>query len=102
MNKDIKFVLLMALGILIGSYGITLIHEQVHIQIYESYGIKSQMYLLPEFPNAYVLPESSCPTDNCILAHNINEVVGYTAQAFLAALGFLLIFYKLSKEFEDE
>ncbi len=72
------------------------LHEQVHIQIYESYGIESHMELFGHFPHFMTVAEESCPTPECTLANNINEVVGYTANGFfiMVYFGFLFILAK--------
>ncbi len=52
-------------------------HEQAHVQIYKHYGIDSKVSYFKSFPDLTTIPEKNCPTESCILAHNINEIVGY-------------------------
>lgn len=76
------------------------LHEQVHVQIYESYGIESRMELFKHFPHFMTVADKPCPTPECTLAHNINEVVGYTANGFFIMIyfGFLFVLIKREKD----
>jgi len=74
-------------------------HERVHQIIFKDYGIESTIhatlnkgYTLVENRTQY---EEQC-TENCILAHHFNEVVGYNldyiyGMIFLAILIYILI-----------
>jgi hypothetical protein len=75
-------------------------HEQVHVQIYRSYGIESRIEMFSHFPDAVTIAEEPCPTDSCRLAHNLNEVVTYNLESLLAILflGFYLLL--MHKDFE--
>ena len=52
-------------------------HEQVHVEIYKGYGIESKVKYFADFPDMTTYPESSCPTEECELANNINEAITY-------------------------
>lgn len=58
------------------------LHEQVHVSIYRSYGIESRVDYISHFPHIVTIAEKQCPSDNCRLANNINEVVGYHLEVF--------------------
>ena len=73
---NIKFTEVAFLIFLLGLVGLIQSHEQVHVEIYKSYGIESHVKYL-NFPAPVTIPEEPCPTDACILAHNNNEVFGY-------------------------
>ena len=78
-----------ALGVA-GFFGMVYMHEMVHKEIFESYGIESKIDLFKEFPfYALTIPEKNCPNDTCTLAHDINESIGYHLFAFY----FLLFAY---------
>jgi len=52
-------------------------HEQVHVAIFRTYGINSYIEYTEMFPRLVTIAERPCPTEMCLLAHNINEIVGY-------------------------
>lgn len=52
-------------------------HEQVHVAIYEGYGIDSEVSYIKDFPDFVTRPEKRCPTEECELANNINEAISY-------------------------
>ena len=68
-------------------------HEQVHVAIFRSYGIESRVEYIKNFPDFTTYPKKECPTEECLLANNINEVVGYQAMPFfiLLMIGFFII-----------
>jgi len=74
------------------------LHEQVHIQIYKTHGIESHMELFSHFPHFMTVAEGSCPTESCTLAHNINEVVGWTANGFFMMIYFGFLFVLARRE----
>jgi len=77
--KLIIFVGIMGLVILT-----TLVHshERVHQEIFRSYNIESEIYMIKYFPDAITIPEEACPDSSCELAHNINDAIGYHAIPF--------------------
>lgn len=80
----------------------TFLHEQVHVMIFNQYGIDSQVYYLKYFPDVTTVPEKNCPNDACILAQSINEAIDYnTTPIFLVlAVGLMIIIAEL--EFRRE
>lgn len=80
--------LLFGLVLLIGFYGLLHMHEEVHVRIYRSYGIESRIEYFSHFPDFVTIAEEPCPNKECILANNINDVVGYHSFAFYFMIGF--------------
>lgn len=68
-------------------------HESVHKIIYRNYGIESEIYMFRYFPDAVTIAEADsigqCD-ENCLLAHEINEVVGYHLLPMFIMLVFML------------
>lgn len=94
MKTIILFMIVGVLALFLNGY----LHEQVHVSVFESYGIKSQVYYLKYFPDFVTKSEEPCPNDSCILANSVNEAVGYnTLPIFLLLLlGLLIIISELS------
>jgi len=69
-----------------------IMHEQVHVAIYESYGIPSHIEYFSHFPDFVTVADTPCEYDTCVLAHNINEAVGYHAMVFYALIFIGLLF----------
>ena len=94
-----KFTIaILIFGILIFS-GFGIYHEQAHVQIYRSYGIESHVEYFSSFPDFVTItepfPKGQC-TEECILANNLNEVVGYhltMVLVILIVLMYILTFY---------
>ena len=77
---------------LIALFGFAYMHELVHVEIFRSYGIESRIEMFSRFPDAVTIAEKPCPVNECTLAHNINEVVGYPLfiiLAYLIIVGFI-------------
>lgn len=80
---------------------ITQLHEEIHVMIFDHYGIDSEIHWFKEFPDVVTTPESNCPREACILAHNINDIIGWPL-TFLFALWVFLRFSDLAtKEFDE-
>lgn len=75
-------------------------HEQVHVEIYGSYGIDSHIEYISQFPNVVTIAERSCPSESCRLAHNINEAIGYPLMIFYVVFG-LFGFIFLDKKYNS-
>ena len=73
----IGFLLLLFLGYM---------HENVHKEIYRSYDIESKITI--NVPDLVTISEKPCPTEECKLAHNINEAVGYPLICFYVMIYF--------------
>ncbi len=68
------------------------LHEQVHVSIFASRGIESEVFYLRFFPDLVTIGAEPCPDQFCRLAHDINEAVGYPLQ-MIYALIFVGLFY---------
>jgi len=75
-----KTITLLMFLFLFGFIGLGYMHEQVHVAIYNLNGIEAHAEYFKEWPDLKTIPERNCDTEGCILAHNINEVVGYPLQ----------------------
>lgn len=62
---------------IIGFLFLCIMHEQVHVQIFNSYGIDSKVDYIHHLPDFVTIANKSCPNDTCELAHNINEAISY-------------------------
>jgi len=96
-NDTIKyiFVSLICLGFLIG-FGY--FHELAHQEIFKSYDIESEIYLLKGFPDMITVAERGCPPNtDCKLAHNINEIVGYHLAIIFAFMLIAFVIMYLEK-----
>lgn len=105
MIKRMKLIYYLFLLIIIALafFGFGYMHEQVHVQIYESYDIESEVYYLSNFPDFVTVVDADeyyekCD-DYCKLAHNINEAVGYHLMIIFAFLiiAFFVIVVELYK-----
>jgi hypothetical protein len=74
-------------------------HEQVHSEIYRSYGIDSEIHYFSEFPDIVTIGEKPCPNEICELAHHINEAVTYNTIPYFMFFGLclLLIIFQLER-----
>lgn len=99
MKISVLFFIIGILGLIFLGY----MHEQVHVTIYESYGIKSKVEYFKGFPNFVTIPEAPCPNDACILSNNENEAIGYHALPFyfLLLIGIFTIIMFL-EDIEDK
>ena len=105
----INILLSMAL-LLFVDYRFTYAHEEAHYQIFESYGLPAEIQIsffgrLFRTETAMTIGQS-CEVEACILAHNINEVVGYQMQ-FLFFTSIMLYMigstaYLINKDIEEE
>jgi hypothetical protein len=67
-------------------------HEEAHVQINRAYDIDSRIDWFSNFPRAVsTISNEPCPTESCKLAHNLNEVIGYTLFSFYIAIGGLFL-----------
>ena len=96
MKQSTVFLIIMILGLV----GMAIMHERVHIEIYRSYGIDSHIEYISHFPDLVTVADGGCPTDECKLAHNINEAVSYPFIVFylVLMLGLLSIIKVLEEE----
>ena len=86
MKNENKFLIIFIIILLLTS----LSHEFVHQAIFESYDINGNVSLF------YFQPEENCPTEECILANSINEVIEYNLVPLFILIG--MGFYFLIKE----
>lgn len=82
MKLFLIFGIMGILGFLING----VMHEQVHVAIFKSYGIESKVDYF-DFPDFVTHPEEPCPSEECNLANNINEAIAYNLS------GFYLLFF---------
>jgi len=77
-------------------------HEAAHMEIFTKYDIDSHIEWISYFPDVATVPENNLKNCNeyCILAHNINESVGYHLFPFYILFGmyFLLRLIQNDKE----
>lgn len=78
------------LALIFGFFLFGYMHEQVHIQIYKGYGIDAHAEYFSHFPDFVTIAEEPCPTEECALAHNINEAVGYHLMVFYFITGIFM------------
>ena len=71
-----KAIVVMLFG-LAALFFVGYLHEQVHVTIFDHYGIDSEVNYISSFPNFETVPEEPCPNNDCWLAHQINEAVTY-------------------------
>jgi len=78
------------------------LHEQVHVEIYKSYGIESHVEYLSHFPKVVTIAEEYCPTEACESQHNLNEIVSYNLNILFGILlfGFACVIYILEEKNE--
>jgi len=90
MKKVIPIFILFTTLLLVGMISYLYLHEAAHIQIFKSYGSEVSYELgLKEF-TVY----GTCPTDtSCIQEQNLNEVVGYSANAIIINLWLIALFF---------
>lgn len=98
-----KFLSLAFLGLLIfGFLGLGYMHEQVHVAIYDSYGIESNVEYFSNFPHFVTIPEEGCLSETCNLAHQINEAIFYPLMVFYGVFGLGIFIIILLKEYAIE
>lgn len=85
-----RYMLFSIVIILFGFASLVILHETVHVEIYRSYGIESHVEYFSQIPYAVTIAQEGCPNETCILAHNLNDVIGYHLQAILVAICLLL------------
>ena len=86
-----KLTLLFGILLIAGFFFLGFQHELVHQQIFEYYDINSRVSLFEEFPHFATISEANCPTEECILAHSINEAISYPLMAFYFVIGIALL-----------
>ena len=86
-----RYSAMFAIMLFLGFIGNGIMHEQGHVAINNSYGIESKVYYLKYFPHFATVAEEPCPTEECKLAHNINEAIGYPLQIFYLIIGFAFL-----------
>lgn len=89
---------------------VTYMHEQIHVNIYNSYGVKSHVEYFSHFPSVVTIPDKNityedCP-ESCQYLHTMNEIVSYPLISIFLILffGFLYLmvyFEKILYIFEE-
>lgn len=98
-------IMLLFMAFVIFAFGMgVFLHEQVHVMIFNQYGIDSQVYYFKYFPDVATVPEKNCPNDSCILAQSINEAIDYntTPIFMILAVGLMIIIAELEFRRENE
>jgi len=104
MRTESKLIIGYMIFMMVGMSGMIYLHEQVHVIIYDNYGIESHVEYLSHFPKVVTIAEEPCPTETCSHAHIMNEVVGYPLQFiyFIIATGFLVLFILIDNKGEKK
>jgi len=90
-------MLFYSLVILISLIGFGYMHEQVHVAIFEDYGISSHVEYWGHGSDWATVTDEPIPVgkcnETCMLSHNINEAIGYQLMPFfvLVGIGFLMV-----------
>lgn len=98
--KDMKISTIFILAIVFSFILFSYMHEQVHKEIYKSFGMDSVIYIdFPDLVTEAVDNFKNC-NEYCNLAHNINEAVSYPLMGFfvLFSLGLLIIIQFLEND----
>ena len=90
-----KKALFIGLIALLSLFMFGVMHEQVHVAIYDDYGIDAEVYYLKYFPDFVTVAEKPCNSDECRLAHNINDAIGYHLLPIFAFAVLLIFLNKL-------
>lgn len=88
-----KITYLFAGVFVLGLIGLGYMHESAHVEIFRSYGVVSHIEYFSSFPDLATVPTyhpERC-TGNCVLAHDLNEVVGYQLIMIYFMVGFGLL-----------
>ena len=94
-----KISLIFLIIYMIGCCVITVLHEEVHVIIFDSYGIDSHVEYFSHFPpKAVTIPESPCPTEQCTASHNLNEIIGYPLMLIYGVFGLGLAILIMEKD----
>ena len=98
MVKNIILKLFLIAFFLITQINAIYYHELAHKEIYKHYGIDSEIGINFKELYAYTYAKdiTNC-NDNCILAHDINDIVGYNLLPSLSAIFSILLLLLLSK-----
>ena len=83
MSDKMFFAVIMMLGFI----GIGMMHEQVHVAVYRSYGIDSHVEYFSHFPTIVTIADEGCPTEACIFTNNLNEIIGYPLNILYMVVG---------------
>lgn len=77
---------------LLGLVILNIAHEEAHVQIFRSYQIDSHIEYFKHLPyRIATISNEPCPNEFCNLAHNLNEVVGYTIIALYTSIGVIYL-----------
>ena len=93
-------IIMVAVVIICGMAGLGYMHEVVHQEIFRAYGIESEVSI--DFPDLVTTGDEACPTDSCVLAHNINEIVGYPMAILYVVFGLLYFFSVIEAELKKD
>lgn len=88
-----KYIIMTLILSLICLFVYTHAHESVHQQIWESYGIESEIHIFRLHPKTITYDNVDNCDENCVLAHNLNEVFGYQIWAEIFTILICFIFF---------
>lgn len=74
------------------------LHEKVHVIIFEHYDIESHVEYFSHFPDFVTIADEPCKEKTCLLAHEINEAVGYPLMLLIVLLFIGLFIIILNQE----
>jgi hypothetical protein len=82
------------------------VHEQVHKEIYRTYGVESEIrydWIRMSWKTVANSTEAKNKCNEfCELAHNQNEIVGYHMTGLVSIIVFLFTIYLMSKIMEED
>jgi len=73
----------------VAHFGIIYQHEIVHKEIYEEYDIDSRIEIKWD-GSGRTISDERCPTEECTLAHNINDAITYPLLPFFQFFVFVM------------
>lgn len=95
-KKFIVLFLTIFFFIYIGNYFIVYAHEQVHVAIFNSYHIESEVhinyFILTGYTSVDLVEYELKCNEECMLAHDIAEAIGYHLLGFYYAIWFIVLF----------
>lgn len=87
-----KYILIFYITVFfLGFFALGYMHEVVHVEIYKHWGVESEIHLFKYFPDFATMPKEPCPTEACVLAHDINEIIGYPLLIIYSFFGIVFL-----------
>jgi len=95
--RKIASTILMAVLFISSMASITYYHENVHKEIFRSYGIDSTIEYNFLWMGGRTITNETCSTEQCTISHNQNEIIGYSLSALVVALWCMLFTWRILK-----